>query len=73
VRAAQHRGLYLGRWKLLELPTPGGLKVELYDVVADPAEAHDVSASHPEVVRSLREVLARERPVVPLPRAQGRR
>ena len=73
VRAAQHRGLYLGRWKLLELPTPGGLKVELYDVVADPAEARDVSASHPEVVRSLREVLARERPVAPLPRVQGRR
>jgi arylsulfatase A-like enzyme len=76
VQAAKHRGVYLGRWKLLELPTPRGVKVELYDVVADPAEARDVSAEHPEVVRSLREVLARERPVPPMPPARqmhGRR
>ncbi|MFP2930194.1 sulfatase [Pyxidicoccus sp. 3LG] len=73
VQAARHRGLYLGRWKLLELPTPRGLKVELYDVVADPAEQHDVSGAHPEVVRSLRELLARERPVPRVPRVQGRR
>jgi arylsulfatase A-like enzyme len=73
VRAAQHRGLYLGRWKLLELPTPSGVKVELYDVEADPAEARDVSASHPEVVRSLRELLARERPKVHGTQVQGRR
>jgi arylsulfatase A-like enzyme len=62
VRAAQHRGLYLGRWKLLELPTPQGPRWELYDVVADPAEARDVAAEHPEVVATLREHLARERP-----------
>ncbi|WP_257461200.1 sulfatase family protein [Archangium lipolyticum] len=62
VRAARHRGLYLDRWKLLELPTPSGVKVELYDVTADPAEKHDVAAEHPEVVTRLREVLARERP-----------
>lgn len=73
VQMAKHRGLYLGRWKLLELPTPGGLKVELYDVVADPAEAHEVSAQHPDVVRTLREMLARERPTPHLPRVQGRR
>jgi arylsulfatase A-like enzyme len=73
VQRAKHRGLYLGRWKLLELPTPGGVKVELYDVVADPEEAHEVSAQHPDVVRMLREVLARERPVSPFPRVQGRR
>jgi arylsulfatase A-like enzyme len=73
VQRARHRGVYLGRWKLLELPTPSGLKVELYDVVADPSEAHDVSEQHPDVVRTLREVLARERPVPHLPRTRGRR
>ncbi|WP_224248097.1 sulfatase family protein [Hyalangium gracile] len=62
VEAAKHRGLYLGRWKLLELPTPQGVKVELYDVVADPGEKHEVSAEHPDVVAQLRERLARERP-----------
>lgn len=61
VEAAKHRGLYLGRWKLLELPTPQGVKVELYDVVADPTERQDVAAQHPGVVASLRERLARER------------
>jgi arylsulfatase A-like enzyme len=62
VRAAKHRGLYLGRWKLLELPTPRGVKVELYDVTADPDERRDVAAAHPEVVARLRELLAREHP-----------
>jgi arylsulfatase A-like enzyme len=61
VEAAKHRGLYLGRWKLLELPTPQGVKVELYDTVADPTEQRDVAAQHPEVVAPLRERLARER------------
>jgi arylsulfatase A-like enzyme len=62
VDAAKHRGLYLGRWKLLELPTPQGVKVELYDVVADPGETRDVAAEHPDVVTRLREQLAREYP-----------
>ncbi|HEX8439864.1 MAG TPA: arylsulfatase, partial [Archangium sp.] len=62
VQAAKHRGLYLGRWKLLELPTPRGVRVELYDVTTDPAERRDVAAEHPEVVARLREQLARERP-----------
>jgi arylsulfatase A-like enzyme len=62
VRAARHRGLYLGRWKLLELPTPQGPRWELYDVKADPQETRDVAAAHPEVVASLRERLAREHP-----------
>ncbi|NMO20871.1 sulfatase family protein, partial [Pyxidicoccus fallax] len=73
VQNAKHRGVYLGRWKLLELPTPGGVKVELYDVVADPKEAHDVSGEHPDVVRALREVLARERPAFHASRTRGRR
>ena len=62
VEAAKHRGLYLGRWKLLELPTARGLKVELYDLTTDPAERRDVAAEHPDVVARLREQLSRERP-----------
>ena len=65
MEAAKHRGLYLGRWKLLELPTPQGVQIELYDVVADPGERHNVAAEHPEVVARLRETLARELPPDP--------
>lgn len=61
VETAKHRGLYRDRWKLLELPTPQGVKVELYDVVADPSERRDVAAEHPDVVSRLREELSRER------------
>ncbi|ATB40645.1 sulfatase [Cystobacter fuscus] len=61
VERARHRGLYLGRWKLLELPTREGVRVELYDVRADPEERHEVSAAHPDVVSELRARLHRER------------
>ncbi|MEL6429377.1 MAG: arylsulfatase [Planctomycetota bacterium] len=49
-----------GRWKLVR----AGLKpkqterVELYDLTADPAEARDLAAEHPETVERLRAVLA---------------
>nr|WP_228530947.1 MULTISPECIES: sulfatase [Myxococcaceae] len=61
VERAKHRGLYWGRWKLLELPTPAGLQLQLYDVQADPEERVDVAGAHPEVVAQLRALLARER------------
>lgn len=38
-----------GRWKYLHKVNP-----ELYDVVADPGELHDLSAQHPEIVERLR-------------------
>jgi arylsulfatase A-like enzyme len=48
-----------GRWKLihymgrLHYPFMPPLHDELYDVVSDPAERHDLAAQQPEVVRSL--------------------
>ena len=38
------------RWKLVR---PGPRRVELYDLLADPAESKDVAAAHPEVVAAL--------------------
>ena len=39
------------RWKLVK---PGPNRVELYDLLADPAEAKDVAAAEPAVVASLK-------------------
>jgi len=41
------RALVIGRWKVI---VPEGGTPELYDVVADPGELHDVAAEHPDVV-----------------------
>ena len=41
----------LGRWKLLEFFEDGSL--ELYDVVDDPGETHDLASVHPEVTGEL--------------------
>ncbi|MCY1042637.1 sulfatase [Corallococcus sp. bb12-1] len=62
VLRARHRGLYLGRWKLLELPTPEGVVVQLFDVTADPEEKRDVAGDFPNVVAAMRAKLAAELP-----------
>ncbi len=48
-------GVTDGRWKLVRLNTlrASGEQLELYDLRADPGEASDVAASHPEVVERL--------------------
>ena len=58
VIAAKHRGVSLGRWKLLLLPTPQGTRVELYDAWADPQNLRDVAALHPDIVGEMRARLA---------------
>ena len=42
-----------GQWKLVEAPRP-----ELYDVVTDPGETHDLAAQQPAVLERLRRELA---------------
>jgi arylsulfatase A len=55
----------LGDWKairrnLRKLESGEAPVTELYDLSLDPAEAHDISAEHPQVLRALREILDRE-------------
>jgi len=45
-------GIRDGNWKLHH-PNRHRGEVELYDVVADPTEAHNVAAQHPEIVQRL--------------------
>ena len=47
-----NRAIRLGQWKLVS-KFPGGW--ELYDIAADRAEQHDISAKYPERVREMRE------------------
>jgi arylsulfatase A-like enzyme/Tfp pilus assembly protein PilF len=46
-------GVARGSLKYIDLPIP-----ELYDLAADPGEAHDLSASRPDEVRELQRLLA---------------
>ncbi len=41
-----------GKWKLVKIALLPG-KIELFDLIADPAEKNDVAAQNPEVVRDL--------------------
>ncbi|WP_395106193.1 sulfatase-like hydrolase/transferase [Actinomadura sp. SCN-SB] len=52
-----NRSYYRDGWKLVSLHRPGNGPDddpwELYDVRADPTEAHDVASEHPELVKEL--------------------
>jgi arylsulfatase A-like enzyme len=48
-RPHEQRAVRSGRWKLLQ----DGTNFYLFDVVEDPGEHHDLTASHPEIVRKL--------------------
>jgi hypothetical protein len=54
----------VGDWKAvrvgLDKPVEGRPKTELYDLAADPGEANDVAADHPDVVARLEGVMANE-------------
>ena len=50
----RQRSVSDGRFKLVEIPRRrGGYARVLFDMVSDPAEATDVSASHPDVIERL--------------------
>ena len=42
------RALRTERWKMIQIPRPGGDLIELYDLASDPGEEHDLSHSLPE-------------------------
>ena len=60
--------LYAGRWKLI-LSSDG--KDELYDLEADPGEATNLVAEHPEVVAPMRERLEALLSTAPAPNTLG--
>lgn len=55
-RSLLYRWLVRDRWKLI-VPTAVNGSMELYDVVHDPAEEHDVAKQEPERVAKLRDAL----------------
>jgi len=46
-------GIREGRWKLIHPTRKKGGDLELYDIIADPAEANNVAAQHPDIVKDL--------------------
>ncbi|HSP97145.1 MAG TPA: sulfatase [Candidatus Dormibacteraeota bacterium] len=52
-----HRMARLPGWKLVYVPKPDGPEQRLYDLTADPGEAHNVAADHPDKVRELQLLL----------------
>jgi arylsulfatase len=51
----------LGEWKAVRRDIhSGNLELELYDLEHDPAEEHDVSDAHPEVVREMERIMEME-------------
>lgn len=51
--AGSSAGIREDRWKLIYPTRRNGGELELYDILADPAETKNVAAEHPEVVRQL--------------------
>jgi arylsulfatase A-like enzyme len=53
-----------GKWKAVRRAAAKNaaepLPTELYNLAADPTESHDVAADHPDVVRKMEAILARE-------------
>ena len=50
-----------GRWKAIRQQLrKGPAPTELYDLEADRSEAHDVAAEHPDIVKRLEALMARE-------------
>jgi len=50
---AKHRMVYDGRYKLVYIPTPRGIRWELFDLLYDPGEKTDLAGENPELLRRL--------------------
>ena len=65
------QGVRMDRWKAVrDNMTKGNMKVELYDLQTDPAEATDVSAQHPDVLARIERIMVEQHVpsrVFPLP------
>jgi arylsulfatase A len=76
-KQAEHEALYwefhakgssqavrMGRWKGVRTKVKGnpGAPIELYDLDTDPAEAKDVAAAHPDIVRRIERVMQSRTP-----------
>ncbi|MEW6118582.1 MAG: sulfatase-like hydrolase/transferase [Pseudomonadota bacterium] len=57
ILAAKDRMLRRGRWKLVYQPLADGERLQLFDLQTDPECRVDLSASHPDIARSLRQAL----------------
>jgi arylsulfatase A-like enzyme len=55
----RHHSVRSGRWRLIDDSVAG--TAQLFDVVADPGETHDLASERPEVVEELRALLAAQR------------
>ena len=81
VLVAKHRVVQTATHKLIYAPTREGVRYELYDLVADPAQARDVSGEQKDVLQKLKDklfkwmlaapnVFERREFVLPIPKAQ---
>lgn len=81
VLVAKHRVVQTATHKLIYAPTREGVRYELYDLLADPAQTRDVAAEQKDVVRALKDklfkwmlaapgVVERREFVLPAPKAQ---
>ena len=54
INLAKHRMIFDGRHKLIYMPTQSGIRWELYDVVSDPGEIHDLAQYNPAYLDDMR-------------------
>ena len=57
--------VWSGPWKgirnhLAKADDPQSMQTDLYNLAADPFEAHDVSAQHPEIIARLQRIMREE-------------
>jgi len=51
----------MGKWKGIRAKIfKGNMKLELYDLEADPAEEHDVAGDHPEIIAKMEAIMEQE-------------